>query len=60
MNRYSSLIAAPLLITLAACSSDADYDFEGSKADLDLVIAERNAPTALFSPDPTAPVLPSG
>ncbi len=58
MNRYSSLIAAPLLVTLAACSSDSDYDFDANRADLDVVIAERNPPQALFSPDPAAPVLP--
>ncbi len=58
MNRYSSLIAAPLLVTLAACSNDADYDFDTSRAELTAEIAARSAPQALFNPDPTAPVLP--
>ncbi len=58
MNRYSSLIAVPLLVTLVACSSDSDYDFDASQAELDADIAARSAPQALFSPDPAAPVLP--
>ncbi|ASJ74750.1 Lysophospholipase VolA [Granulosicoccus antarcticus IMCC3135] len=58
MYRKSPLIAAPLLITLAACSSDSNYDFEGSKDILDAQIAATSAPQALFSPDPDAPVLP--
>ncbi len=54
---YPSITAAALLITLTACS-DSDFDFEGSKDALTAEIAQRNPPQALFSPDPSAPVLP--
>ncbi len=58
MKHYTSLVAAPLLLTLAACSSDSNYDFDGAKDELDAGIAANSAPQALFSPDPNAPVLP--
>ncbi len=58
MKHYTSLVAAPLLLTLAACSSDSNYDFDGSKAELDANIAATTEPQALFSPDPANPVLP--
>lgn len=58
MKQHTSLIAAPLLLTLAACSSDTNHDFDGNKAELDAQIAASNPPQALFSPDPAAAVLP--
>ncbi|MGQ7844799.1 hypothetical protein ACUNV4_09995 [Granulosicoccus sp. 3-233] len=58
MKHYSSLVAAPLLLTLVACSSDSNHDFDGSKDELDAAIAADSSPQALFSPDPNAPVLP--
>ena len=58
MKHYTSLVAAPLLLTLAACSSDSNYDFDGAKDELDAQIAANNPPQASFSPDPDAPVLP--
>lgn len=58
MKHYTSLVAAPLLLALAACSSDSNYDFDGAKDELDAGIAASSSPQALFSPDPNAPVLP--
>lgn len=51
-------ITAPLVLALAACSSDSNYDFEASKDAVDAQIIANSSPQALFSPDPAAPVLP--
>ncbi len=59
MKHHQLLIAAPLVIALAACSSDSNYNFDESKAELDAQIAASSAPQALFSPDPANPILPS-
>ena len=58
MKLHHLLVVAPLVGTLAACSSDSNYDFAASEADRIAQIAAANAPQALFSPDPSAPVLP--
>lgn len=58
-TRKSSLyLLAPLLITLAACSDDTDFDFDASAEALDAANDAASAPQALFNPDPAAPVLP--
>jgi len=58
MKNHQILIAVPLIVGLAACSSDSDYSFEENKDNLDAQIVANSAPQALFSPDPEAPVLP--
>nr|WP_271981928.1 Ig-like domain-containing protein [Granulosicoccus sp.] len=58
MKLHHLLVVAPLVGTLAACSSDSNYDFAASEADRVAQIAAASAPQALFSPDPAAPVLP--
>lgn len=58
MKLHHLLVVAPLVGTLAACSSDSDYDFAASEADRAAQIAATSPPQALFSPDPSAPVLP--
>jgi len=58
MKNHQILIAVPLIVGLAACSSDSDYNFEENKDNLDAQIVAGSAPQALFSPDPAAPVLP--
>jgi len=52
------LVVAPLVGTLAACSSSSDFDFAASEADRAAEVAAVSPPSALFSPDPAAPVLP--
>lgn len=49
MKQTLTLIAAPLLLSLAACSSDSNYNFEASKEALDAKLAATTAPQALFS-----------
>lgn len=58
MKLQHLLLVAPLVGTLAACSSDSDYDFAASEADRTAQIVASSPPQALFSPDPSAPVLP--
>ena len=58
MKLHHLLVVAPLVGTLAACSSDSDYDFAASEADRAAQVAASSPPQALFSPDPTAPILP--
>lgn len=54
-----SWLAAPAMVLLiAGCSSDTNYDFEASKAEFAAQVAATSDPQALFNPDPTAPVLP--
>lgn len=52
------LVVSPLLVTLAACTSDTDYDFAASEQNRADQVAAASSPEALFNPDPTAPVLP--
>ncbi|MFK8078057.1 MAG: Ig-like domain-containing protein [Granulosicoccus sp.] len=52
------LVVSPLLVTLAACTSDTNYDFAASEQNRADQVAAVSAPEALFNPDPTAPVLP--
>lgn len=58
MKLHPSLLGLPLLATLAACSSDSNYDFDASQDALDAQIIAASPPQALFNPDPAAPVLP--
>ncbi|MFT6876278.1 MAG: pimeloyl-ACP methyl ester carboxylesterase [Granulosicoccus sp.] len=58
MKLHHLLVVAPLVGTLAACSSDSNYDFAASEADRVAQVAAASPPQALFSPDPSAPVLP--
>jgi pimeloyl-ACP methyl ester carboxylesterase len=58
MKLHHLLVVAPLVGTLAACSSDSNYDFAASEADRAAQVAAESPPQALFSPDPSAPVLP--
>lgn len=58
MKLHHLVVVAPLVATLAACSSDSDYDFAASEAERAAQLAAANPPQALFSPDPAAPVLP--
>lgn len=54
----SWLVAPALVLLLAGCSSDADYDFEASIAESDADVAVISPPQALFNPDPSAAILP--
>lgn len=58
MKLHHLLVLAPLVGTLAACSSDSNYDFAASDAARAAQVAADSPPQALFSPDPSAPVLP--
>jgi pimeloyl-ACP methyl ester carboxylesterase len=58
MKLHHLLVVAPLVGTLAACSSDSNYDFAASDAARAAQVAAASPPEALFSPDPSAPVLP--
>ncbi|MFK7855423.1 MAG: hypothetical protein AB8B79_14975, partial [Granulosicoccus sp.] len=58
MKTNYSTLALPLLLTLAACSSDSNFDFEASQAALAEQNRLTNPPQALFNPDPTAPQIP--
>lgn len=50
MKLQHLLVVAPLLATLAACSSDSNYDFVASEADRAAQVAAASPPEALFSP----------
>jgi pimeloyl-ACP methyl ester carboxylesterase len=58
MKLHHLLVVAPLVGTLAACSSDSDYDFAGTEAARAAQVLATTPPQALFNPDPAAPVLP--
>ncbi|MGK0229071.1 MAG: pimeloyl-ACP methyl ester carboxylesterase [Gammaproteobacteria bacterium] len=58
MKLHHLLVLVPLVGTLAACSSDSNYDFAASDAARAAQVAADSPPQALFSPDPSAPVLP--
>lgn len=50
MKLQHLLVVAPLVATLAACSSDSNYDFVASEADRAAQVAAANPPEALFNP----------
>lgn len=57
-NSKIALLLAPWLVTVVACSSDSNYDFDASIAQAEADGIAANPPEALFNPDPGAPVLP--
>ncbi|MFK7862509.1 MAG: hypothetical protein AB8B64_27115 [Granulosicoccus sp.] len=54
----SWLVAPALVMLVAGCSSDTEYDFEGSRDIVEAATLAQSNPEALFNPDPSAPVLP--
>lgn len=58
MNTNFCMLSLPLLLAITACSSDSNFDFEASQAALEEQTRSTSPPQALFSPDPTNPILP--